>query len=130
MPSLDMSEALTEPSFQDTFSIKRRRQVVNEYGETAMVETTLTGLTGIITMGGDNSLNRGEDEEHQGKTMSIVTQVRLRGASKVSTDQYLPDLILWHGSEFLVNTVEDYTAFGSGWVQAEATSQTAVDGAP
>lgn len=125
MPSLDLSEALFEPSFLDQFVVKRRRQVMDQYG-IAAITTQLIAAFGTVTTSSGNDLKRGADEQHAEKNIHIVTSFRLRGA----TVGYQPDLVTWHGDDFLVKKVEDYTGYGIGWVQVECASIDFMDQPP
>lgn len=129
MPILDMSEAF-DYEILDTFEVRRREQNISQMGRATPVITPIVGVRGVVDSGDDNKIAIATDEVHQGKTLSIVTQFRLRGPSKVATDDYLPDLVLWNGDFFKVVLVEDYSRYGRGWIQAQCTSQDFVDQAP
>ena len=126
MPWLNPTLALTNPRFCEQFTITRRQEIVNSYGETTTVNSTLLA-TGVVNITfGSNELERGPDEQHQGKSISITTKFRLYG----EVVGYQPDLITWHGDTFLVTKIEDYLGFGAGFVQAEARSIDFVDAPP
>lgn len=130
MPLLDVSEVFTDPMLIDTFQVIRRLQVVNQYGEVTPGKQTVNA-TGVIQAAGDNSLIRQEDFQAQAKTIDVYTQFRLRGvAETIGKTQYQPDIIVWHGDNFLVRSVEDFSGFGQGFVHAEASSIDFVDQPP
>jgi galactose-6-phosphate isomerase len=113
MPELDFTEALTEPSFQDLFTVLRRQEVDGENG-VASVVTTSFDTNGIVVPAGSDEVVRLPDDETANKSINIVTQFPLRQA----VEGYLPDLVFWHGNHFIVMRLDDYTGFGSGWVSA------------
>ena len=117
-----MSDALLEPMFQDSFGIERRAVSTNQYGETAMKIESLVSF-GVVDITGSQELDRGEDQEHARKTIEIVTRFNLRPASV----GFEPDLVIWHGDRYLVTRVDDYSGYGLGWYQVEATSQDFMD---
>ena len=126
MPWLNPTSSLTNPRFADQFTVTRRAEVVNGYGELATVNSTILAAGVVNITFGQNELDRGPDEQHQGKSISITTKFRLYG----EVAGYQPDLISWHGDTFLVVKVEDYLGFGAGFIQAEARSIDLVDAAP
>jgi hypothetical protein len=125
MPQLDMSQAILEPWFVDQYLVKRRLTGTNKYGEVQVGLHEFTAY-GVVTIHDDNALKRGADEQHAAKTIHIVSQTRLRTA----VEGYQPDLVLWHGSEFVAIKNEDYTGYGAGWTQTTLTSQKFMDPAP
>jgi hypothetical protein len=46
------------------------------------------------------------------------------------SDTTLPDEIIWHGSRFIVRTVDDYSGYGRGFINVTAVSIEAVDPPP
>src|SRR5258708_7429857 len=71
---------------------------------------------GIITWASPNDLVVLPDQEHQQKTISIDTPFRLQGP----LPGQLPDIVRWHGDDFLVRIIDDATNFGPGFVHALA----------
>jgi hypothetical protein len=126
MPSLDLSEALLEPTFQDCFTVTRRATATNDFGEVVNTNTIFNNVRGVVEPDGDNALLRGIDEQHAGKTLSIITRFRLQTA--VTGCQ--PDLVTWHGSTYVVRVCEDVTGYGGGWIESVCTSQDYTDAPP
>ena len=131
MPSLDMSDALLEPQFQDNFAILRRKQSVSDKGRAVISASRIDGF-GVVTAASPNDLERLGDYQFQGSALSIVTKYKLRGVSKTEPEgqQYQPDIIEWGGSFYLVVTIQDYSRYGSGFIQAICVSTTYTDDAP
>lgn len=123
MPYLDVSSLLVDPSIAgEPFTIVRRQQTIDSFG-TLQVQTTRISAVGSIGPVSPDQLNRLADQQFQSKTLSIVTAARLYGQAKaVDGTQYQPDLILWKGNYYIVQTLDDYTQFGAGMVQAICTS--------
>lgn len=125
MPELDMSDALLEPVLQDDFAVIRRAETITDKGRSTTAPKTYQAF-GVITADSPNDLIRGQDEEHDTKSISIVTQFKLQQAAK----GYQPDLILWAGNYYVVNHIDDYSRYGDGFIQATATSIDYVDEPP
>jgi len=78
-----------------------------------------TGIYGVVKPIGDR-LDRRADEDSSKKDLRVFTKFALRGSTRdgVPTD-YKPDLVYWHGNNFLVVDVRDWGAYGVGYVVAE-----------
>ena len=123
MPSIDvMTEVLLDGVVAATsFVVVRRRSVTDTDGFENHLRQRVSAI-GSVYPTGDNSLVRSADEQLQSKTLTVVTQFPLRGASSLDGAEWQPDLVYWRGDYFLVQNVEDFTQFGSGMVVAECTS--------
>lgn len=119
-PWLDLTEVIEDPYFEDSFTVLRRKQTVNSFGEPVIVvEHTYPDVGGIVIPTGNNSLVRQEAFESQQNAIQIITKFRLRPASKDGTVDYQPDIVQWDGSSYLVRTSNEYTRFGAGFVQVD-----------
>lgn len=121
MPTMDMSEVLSEPMFQDSFQVTVVIGTVNQQGmETDALDPEPDDATGIV-IPGRTSLNRAADGSRLTAFIDIFTQYRLSPGTKTNdTTHKDADIVLWHGRQYTVMSVEDYTAFGAGWVKASA----------
>jgi galactose-6-phosphate isomerase len=127
MPWLDFSDVLLDPAIAgETFSVIRRQQVVDNYGTVTTTNTTLSG-TGSITPTGDNSLVREEAYQTSAKTIKVITNFRLYGPEQIGGTTYQPDLVAWHGDNFIVKSINDYSSYGAGFLEAECASIDFVD---
>lgn len=121
MPWLDLSDVITDPFLADTFVVVRRMQIVNGQGETVIIPMGNFGAVGVVTPTGNNSLVRAEAYESQADSIQIITMFRLRGASKDTAGiNWQPDLVQWNGITYLIKTLNDFTRFGAGFIQADA----------
>jgi hypothetical protein len=73
-----------------------------------------------------NDLQRVPDYQYMNKAITIYTQCALQGPAP----GYQPDEILWHGSQFIVRALDDYSGYGNGWLMVIALSIDHVDPAP
>lgn len=132
--TFDMSEAFNAET-TDTFTVIRRKETVNNFGESATENARIPHQVGSVNAGDDNKIAIATDQQHIGKSISVVTQFKLRSVSEakkasVGKVKYQPDLVFWNGDYFKVVVVEDYSRFGFGWIQAQCTSEDFVDQAP
>lgn len=130
-----MSDALLEPLFQDFFTVLRRREDITNKGRSSLTSSRFPGTMGVVTAASPNDLERLGEYQFQGSALSIVTRFKLRGIAKQANaskpdPQFQPDLVYWSGDYYTVVTVEDYSRYGSGFIQAIAVSQDFIDDAP
>lgn len=131
MPDIDVTDLLVDPEIAgDTFDVIRRKQVVDAHGTTTVVPTLFQNVTGSVTPTGDQSLVRAEAYETQANTIKVITTFRLRGVSKEGGDSYLPDVVVWAGSNFEVKSLNDWNRFGAGMMEADCASIDFADQAP
>ena len=123
MALLDVSSILIDPDLTDRFSVRRRKADVDIQGRLAISEQLFTGIIGVITTANPNDLDRQDDFSVFTRTLSVVTRFRLRGEVK----GYQPDVIVWHGNNFVVKHIDLYPQFGSGFYQAECESMDRTD---
>lgn len=124
-PLLDVTVVLNSPMFMTTFTVVRRVNSVDDYGRTVVNEDRIE-LSGVIVPAGLNTQERPKEYATGRRSIAVYTQFRLRP----QVDGSIPDLVLYRGDDYLVETVEDYTVFGAGFVQAYCTSQDLQDQPP
>lgn len=120
MPWLDLSDVIIDPFLADNFAVIRRMQSVSQHGETLITIMGTFSAIGVITPTGNNSLVRADAYESQADSIQIITMFRLRGAAQdVAGINWQPDLVQWNGNTYQLKTLNDFTRFGAGFVQAE-----------
>lgn len=128
MAMLDVSAALANPYTLDSFSVLRRQQTVNNYGEMKIDVVTTPNVRGVVYPESLNDMYRRGEAQTQTKTIVVITRFSLRGESEtVDRVEYQPDIIQWNGDNFLVIRVEDYSRFARGFIKVHATSTDIVD---
>lgn len=106
----------------ESFIVLRRMENVDSFGRSQATITRLPA-SGSIMPSGDNTLARDENFQTQGNTVTVITAFKLRGPSKDTLSRrYQPDVIEWRGSHYIVNTLNDYSGGGGGWVECECKS--------
>jgi hypothetical protein len=131
MPSIDVSDLLLDGEIAgETFTVLRRRQVVNGHGNVAIVTTVIPDVIGSITPTGDQSIVRAEAYQTQANTIKVITPFLLRGISKEGGNSFLPDVVVWSGVNYEVKSLNDWARYGSGFMEAECVSIDLEDEAP
>lgn len=125
MPGLDVSDAVLESEFQDTFTVERRTETISTKGRSQTTAETFRQI-GVVYPAGPNDLERLPEEQHMRKTIVICTGFRLRGPSP----GFQADVVDWNGDRFVVANVEDFSGFGQGFVSAICQSIDYVDEPP
>lgn len=131
MPRLDPTRALSSPYLASKFTVIRRPNTVSPTGVVVIGPTERLEGIGIITFPSASRLQREDAYQIQGKMISVATKTRLYGAMRDKAgQQYQPDIILWRGDHYQVVSVDDWTNFGAGFVNALCASTDYVDEAP
>jgi hypothetical protein len=118
-PSIDMRVALTNPVTLDSFNVIRRSQAVNNSGKVVITPTPFNNRRGIVTPASFADLRRLADIQIQAKAISIVTRFALRGESEDAGQQeFQPDIVVWHGNNYVIKFVDDYSNYAAGFVRA------------
>lgn len=114
MPLLDVTDVLFDPDFCDTTLTYKRRNVVVDGDGYAETVITSFAFSGVVTV--DRSIEA--QIRMSGQTVTgnilIVTTERLTSGG---TDM-LGDIVTYQNREYLVKSVDPYTAYGAGFVQA------------
>lgn len=119
MPTLDMSDALTDPQTLDVFTVIRREEAVSGFGEAVIGGVTFPNQSGVVYPTPQDELKRLPDQDLQGKCITILTRFALRGASVDSTqNSFKPDIIVWSGNNYIVRMPGDWGRYGAGFIEA------------
>ncbi|PQQ24789.1 head-tail adaptor [Photorhabdus hindustanensis] len=114
MPFLDVTEVLFDPDFCDTTLKYTRRKVIVDDDGFATSEKTTKGFAGVVTV--DSSLEaqmRIAGQVVSGNILIITTERLISG----ETDK-TGDVVTYQNRDYLVKSVDPYTAYGAGFVQA------------
>jgi hypothetical protein len=116
MPLADFTLVFSCAEIVDSsWIVLRRAANVDEHGRSnpAVVARydAKNGCVGTVTIAGANDLQRLPEDQRQLKTIVITTPFRFQG----SRHGEQPDIVRWHGEDYVVLDVEDYTGFGHGF---------------
>ena len=131
MPEIDVTDVLLDSEIAgEAFIVERRTETVGQNGQSTVAIAQIQAY-GAIQPEGDNDLIRTEDYDVQSKSVVVITNFRLRGVSQdAQGKEYKPDIVIWKGNSFIVKTVEDFSQYGGGMIEALCTSEDFVDQAP
>lgn len=124
MPDIDVSDLLLDPDFAEALTIQRRAQTLLKGRASVSPVTISPAPYGVVIPQNDAPMLRGPDQQTLPQLIQVHTQFRLRGPSKdpATGDAYQPDLIIWQGTTFVVNKVQNFSRFGAGFIQADCSS--------
>ena len=120
MAGLDMTDALSGPEFLDQASYVRTTVAIDATGVgTATVSPPIQFLAGMIPM--SQRLDRQSDGSMLRGSISLFTLTQLTAGGKLSEVlAHQADILTWHGRQYVVSAVEDYSAFGPGFWKIDA----------
>lgn len=121
MSAIDVTDVLLSLDIAaQSFSVVRRQETVNDFGEGVKGATVLGPFIGACQPLGDNSLLREESYTTGKNGLTVWSPFRLFSASrKADGTTYQPDLILFDGNYYIVRVLNEWTQWGEGFVQAE-----------
>lgn len=121
MSFIDVTDVLFDPEIAgQSFSVLRREEGVNFFGEVVITPTLVPGLVGCVYPTGENSLIREVAAQSQANTLTFVTTYRLRPASKTPDGRsWQPDYVLWQDDWYIVWTLNEFTQYGAGFLVAD-----------
>ena len=113
MPLLDVSEILFDPDFMDANIpvIRSVRTMVN--GRTVDTPGQYV-MTANIQPSSAADLRRLPEAERIGSFITVVTQFKLQPLTSTNG----PDIVVWQGNNFRVKSVNDWSQYGNGFVNA------------
>jgi len=124
MANLNVSSALLDPYFATRVTVNRRAEAIDpNSGLSVITSTPNKNVPCVITSAGPNDLERLDDNQRMGRNLVVVTKFRLRGPSP----GFQPDTITFNGDTYVVKTVDPYSQYGQGFIQAIVGSMDLVD---
>ena len=115
-----------DPEFLEPIVVRRQIETIGANGRATRTTQDLN-VDAVVTSGSANTLTTEEHGRYMGKMISLVAEFAFQGPDNAGKGA---DHVIWHGSEFVVDSVDDYMHFGSGFTQATATSVLTTDPAP
>ena len=104
---IDMSEILDDQDFTQIVTRIQRTEIVNDYGESVLFNET-SQIRASITSPNAQELLRFPDATAYKDAITVITKVNLNGDSFGAQ----PDIIQYHGNNYIVEITNDYNDFG------------------
>lgn len=114
MPMQDVSDVLDDPDFNQTIQVTRTVKSVDDRGEVTQTSTT-KDVIAVVAPITANELNRLPDAER----LSGGCTVYCRYPLFTGKGDYTSDVVNANGSQYVVISVDDWEAFGAGFVSAK-----------
>lgn len=119
MASLDVSDVLSDPDFASSFTVTSTT-VSMATGVPVSTVATPVAASGVV-IPGKSSIRRLDDGSRVTAFIDIYTQFPLSAGTKATdTNSRAADIVTWHGRQFTVAVIEDWTDFGAGFLHASA----------
>ena len=117
-PSLSFEDVLSSPEFTDVITVTVNQGVIGA-GGLDVVTPSAPVTTWAIVVPGKSNLRRADDGSRVTAYIEVFTAYPLSQGYKTDDASYRDaDTILWHGRVYSVMVIEDYSAFGAGWIKA------------
>lgn len=122
MPDLDVSEAFD--GLGEAVRVERRAEVIDNHGMRRGPSTFFDTIA-VVTQS-PSPLVREAEMEYMTGSIVVHTLFRLRGPSP----GWLPDIVWWSGSPYVVANMKDWSSWGRGYIRAECDSMAKLDPPP
>ena len=109
MPLLDCTEILGDPDFAQDFVVVRFIRSVSQQGLTVDSPGLFQSYGVILPLSGAQLMMLPE-AERLGSFITIITPFKLVALSGTTA----PDHVQWHGQDYLIRSVNDWTDWGQG----------------
>ncbi len=127
MPLLDVNDVITDPDFAQDFTVVRFVRTVSAQGLT-IDSPGLFATYGVILPLSGAQLAMLPEAERVGSYITVITPFKLVALSATTA----PDHVQWHGQDYLIRSVNDWTDWGQGFVSAigQLTGAMVADASP
>lgn len=125
MASLDVSWVLADPSFSDSFQVRRIAGTIGNNGRVQTTPDPPFDASGSVQPSEPMKLKREDDQEYVVNVIEVITTSALRSASM----GFRPDVIIWNGGEYTVTSVNPWR-FGGEFFEVVAMSERATESPP
>lgn len=124
MPTLDFSDVLDSFEFSDVISVLTMRKRIGDDGFSAPIARMLTPDVSAIVVPGKSNLRRLEDGTRVEAYIEVFTAFPLSTGGRYNdATERVADIVTWHGRQYTVVAVEDFSAFGAGFIKASCDLQ-------
>lgn len=118
MADVDVTSLLSDPDFVDQVALIHRKPIVNEFGENKLQEQAFSTV-GSVQPASGKTLQRLPEAFR----VANVSSFWIKGTIVADGTCQYPDLIVFRGDRYAVQTVLDWTNFGQGWCEGTAVRE-------
>jgi hypothetical protein len=118
MAQIDITELLSDPDFVDHISLVSRKPSVNLYGENTLTETKLDTI-GSVQPASGKVLQR----LPEALRVANVSSFWFKGPIVASEPGKYTDVLVFKGTRYQVQTVQDWTNWGQGWSEGTCIAE-------
>ena len=123
MPKIDVTDVLTDPDFADALMVTSSARIIQDNGRASDMALGQTNVVAVVVPAPQRLILQSDGALRDG-AIEIYTTYTLTGGVKVDdASGRQPDVVTWHGREYVVASVEDFSAFGAGFIHATANLQ-------
>ena len=123
MASIDVTDVLLDPDFVDPITVTSITRTIGTNGRAVDTVGTPVNVVAVVLPVAQKLILQSDGALRDG-AIEIYTTFAINGGVKTSDSaSQQPDIVTWHGRDYVVASVEDYTAFGAGWWHATANLQ-------
>jgi hypothetical protein len=121
MPFIDVSDLLYDSYIAgEKFTVYRRTEVVNQYGENLIAVIIFDNIAGQISPHIPSRLLREPSFTSREKYIQVITPWFITGGGVDALNNlYQPDLVLWKNNLYIVKAAQDYSKYGTGFIVAQ-----------
>jgi hypothetical protein len=116
MAEIDVSDVVTDPDFQDTFTLIRSVETVDQHGRGSLAATTMT-LSGVVQAASGRTMELTPDAVRTSEMLEIWTTFGIQEATQTTQ----ADQVVWKGTTFIVTHVDVWDNWGQGYRHAVLT---------
>ncbi len=120
MPTLDVSDVLSDPAFQDTCSIVVTTRVIGSNGVPTDTAATPFTLAAVIEPDKTSMVRLADGSRLAGSIFIYTLALLSTGLKSSDTASRLADVVTWNGRQYVVRQVEDWSSWGQGYWRVAA----------
>lgn len=110
MANIDVSDVLLDPDFINDVTLIHRTTTVNDFGKNELTETEIQTV-GSVQPASYKQLQRLPDALRAADVRAFWIKAEILSDG----DSQYPDIILFGGSRYQVQTIEPWLNWGAGW---------------
>ena len=120
MPTLDVTDVLSDPMFQDTCSVVTTTRIIGSNGVPTDTAATPFTLAAVIEPDKTAMIRLADGSRLAGSIFIYTLTLLSTGLKSSDTASRLADVVIWNGRQYVVRQVEDWSSWGQGYWRVAA----------